>query len=70
MIFVNTTFKGYYPVGTAAVVCAATQEEAADILNKRLEHLAMPQNEPVTPDQMEKFTMVPGNVVILADGNY
>ena len=27
MIFVNTTFKGHYPVGTATVVCAMSQQE-------------------------------------------
>lgn len=67
-IYTNTSFKGHYPVGTAAVVRAENQTEAAAILNSMLQEL---HNLPgdVEPDNMIEFT---DNTIgrILNDGDY
>lgn len=68
MIYTNNTFKGFYPVGSAAVVSAGSPEEAASILENQLRHKGLPQR--VSPDSMKKFNNTPGNCVILNDGEY
>ena len=68
MIFVNTSFAGHYPVGTSAVVCATSKEEAAQILQRTLKHKGLSQE--VLPEHMVKFMAVPGNCSILNDGDY
>lgn len=68
MIFINRKFKGHYPVGTAAVVCAKTPEEAAHYLEVRLRGLGLEQK--ILPEDMERFKSVPGNCNVLNDGNY
>lgn len=70
MIWTNNTFSGHYPVGSAAVVSAKTAEEAAERLNNHLALIGLPQQEPVTPEQMVKFSQTDGNLVVLWDGNY
>ena len=70
MIWFNNTFDDHYPVGTSAIVCAKTKEEAAHLLNKQLEYQGIPQREPVKPEDMKKFVSHEGNVLILNDGNY
>lgn len=68
MIFVNKTFEGHYPTGTSAVVCAPSPEEAAMILQKALKEHGLSQI--VLAKNMVKFTLVPGNCMIINDWNY
>lgn len=66
-VFINTRFKGFYPVGTAAVVVANNVEEACTLLN---EELAARGLDATTVD---KFTQIKTNkpfAEILLDGDY
>ena len=66
-IWTNNTFKGRWPVGTAAVVAAETAEEASKQLNLMLskEHL-----EHTVPSDMQEFDISDGHVRILCIGDY
>jgi hypothetical protein len=66
-IFVNTTFTGFYPVGTAAVVVAENKEQAAEILSASLKELHL---EPVTAEDMIQISTKNPGAFILCDGNY
>jgi hypothetical protein len=65
MTYTNNTFKGHYPVGSAAVMQADSQEEAARNLECLLSQAGLPQK--IEPETMILLTE-PG--VILCDGNY
>ena len=68
-IYSCTTFKGRWPVGTAAIVRAKSKEEAAHKMNSALAEANLHQDEPVTPEQMHKFKKSQ-DVDILRDGDY
>ena len=70
MIWHNTTFKGHYPVGTAALVSVRTAEDAAKLLNTQLEYQGLKQDKPVEAKDMHRFINHEGHVLILNDGNY
>lgn len=70
MIWVNTSFKGHYPVGTAAIVSARNAEDAAKFLTKQLEYHGLKQDNPVEVKDMTRFINHEGHVLILNDGNY
>lgn len=59
MIWTCNSFTGFWPVGTAAVVRAATADEASTILADALRKQGLPQEEPFE-----------GDVAILCDGDY
>jgi hypothetical protein len=61
-----TSFKGHYPVGTAAVVRGANAEEAAKRLNEELKEIGLEGN--VQAKDLELFRAE--DVRILNDGNY
>lgn len=65
MIYVNTNFKGHWPVGTVAVVIADSQEKAAEILSKKLSEAGLEQGVP-----LKDMRLLEGDCEILADGNY
>lgn len=66
-IYTNNTFEGYWPVGSAAVVCAADEEEAAAMLNVHLATYGPEQSKPVEAKDMKRFDQ---GVRVLWDGNY
>ena len=66
-IWTNNKFKGYWPVGTAAVVIADSPEQAADYLNVFLAEKNLPDCK---PDQFEEMPFIDGEVRILNDGEY
>lgn len=67
-IYTCHTFKGHWPVPTAAVVVANSSEMAAALLNESLEQAGLSGD--VLPDQMDLLdTRLPA-VKILSDGNY
>jgi hypothetical protein len=68
-IYTCTGFKGLWPVGTSAVVRAKSKEEAAHKMNAALSEASLPQDEPVTPEQMHKFKKSQ-DVDILQSGDY
>ena len=68
-IYSCTSFKGRWPVGTAAIVRAKSKEEAAHKMNSALAEANFHQDEPVTSEQMHKFKKSQ-DVDILRDGDY
>jgi hypothetical protein len=68
-IYTNTTFDGIWPVGTAAIIRAENQEEAAKLLNNVLEERQLVQDSPVAAEDMVEFTG-DKTCVILLDGDY
>lgn len=66
-IWTNNSFKGFYPVGTAAVIVAESKKKAVNYLDKALKEIGL---EKSCPDDMKELLIVEGNVQILHDGNY
>ena len=65
--FTNISFVGHWPVGTAAVVHAEDERQAASLLETALEKAGLPQK--IDPAMMVEIPQ--GEcAVILADGNY
>jgi len=67
--YINTTFGGHYPVGTAAVVRANDKEEAVKLLNNKLESSGLKGD--VEQWQLTCISdAVENGAIILCDGNY
>lgn len=66
-VWTHNRFKGFWPVGTAAVVVAETREEAGYILNEQLDRMGLPFCD---PDQFEEVPLENGVVRVLRDGEY
>ncbi len=68
-VFTCNSFKGHYPVGTAAVIQAKTEEEARHLL---LKHLIEVEELPNNAEDILLEELPPGEytVVILANGEY
>lgn len=69
-VWTNVTFRGHWPVGTAAIVVAETAERAAYFLNKQLDSQGLRQVPPIPADEMVEVDTTKVNVVILLDGEY
>lgn len=67
-VFTNTHFRGHYPVGTAAVVVAETVEHAAELLEKQLKAIGLPQH--VLVEHMNELDTSSASVRVLRDGDY
>ncbi len=65
-----TSFHGFYPVGTAAVVVAESRERAAENLNEVLERNGLKQPVPLQPSDFLELGTDREIVYILRDGNY
>lgn len=66
-VFVNTTFRGVYPVGTSAIVVAKNAQEAAEMLTEEVSWIRKQTIDAV--DMIEVKTKVP-SVTILQSGDY
>jgi hypothetical protein len=67
-IYINTDFRGHWPVGTAAVVTADTPERAAQLLEVALAARGLIQ--PVKAEDMRMYGPKHESVEILLDGDY
>ncbi|CUR70308.1 hypothetical protein [Achromobacter xylosoxidans] len=67
-VYINTDFRGHWPVGTAAVVVADTPDRAAKLLEKALDERGLVQVIP--PVHMVPISHTCESVAILCDGNY
>lgn len=63
-----TGFRGYWPVGTAAVVVAYSRGKAAKALEEKLAEIGLAQI--IDPIRMVKVDPNLEHVLILHDGNY
>jgi len=68
-VFVSNDFTGHYPVGSAAVIVAADEDEALDRLVSALESKGLPQTQPGRPTVRE-INLTEESVEILVDGDY
>lgn len=64
-VFTNKSFKGHWPVPTAAVVIADSRGEAAILLEDMLRSVGLEQR--VEPQEMDEMT---SGVAILSNGDY
>lgn len=67
-IYLQTDFRGHWPVGTAAVVVADTPERAAQLLEAALDLRGLVQVIP--PESLLPVNDEREFVEILCDGNY
>ena len=67
-VWTNNMFKGFWPVGTAAVVVVNTSEEAAMYLNEQLKTFKL--KETAYAKDMHKVPLIKDTVIMLNDGNY
>lgn len=67
-VFTCTTFSGFYPVGTAAVIVAPNSKEAKEQLEAALAAKGLPQKIKLNDlKEIETFSV---GTYILCDGNY
>lgn len=67
-VFVNTGFKGFYPVGVSAVVVAANVDLACELLNAQL--VARGLEPSAKPEQFTEIDSTQAGAFVLNDGNY
>lgn len=67
-VYVCNQFTGHYPVGTAAVVVAESQEHAATLLNDQLVIQGLKGD--ANANMMALVMQTSPQAVILCDGNY
>jgi len=67
-IYINKSFEGYYPVGTAAVIIADSAKDAVIMLNEQLTDASLPASARL--EDMIEVPFIEGTVAILNDGNY
>ncbi len=67
-IFTIKNFPGVWPVGTAAVVVADDEDEAAELLNAALKANGMPAR--VKGVNFETLDITHNHALILNDGDY
>jgi len=68
-VWTITGFEGFYPVGTAAVVVAASAVEAAMLLRTVLANAGLVVSG-IKPEHFELLCTNRPSVVVLNDGNY
>lgn len=67
-VWTTTDFAGHYPVGVAAVVCADTAMQAAELLNVQLRARGLAGD--ATAEGMQRFVTSKPGCEILSDGDY
>jgi len=67
-VYVCNQFTGHYPVGTAAVVVAESQQHAAELLNEQCKREGLPGD--ANANGMALVMQDKPQTVILCDGNY
>ena len=67
-VFTNTTFTGYYPVGTSAIVVASGAAIAVRTINTALERRGLKGD--VEKQDMLEVDLDYRSVRVLNDGNY
>lgn len=67
-VYTCTTFRGFFPASTAAIVAAHTRKQAVTILNARLKaHGLRPD---VAVDDLQLVDTTRPGAAILCDGEY
>ena len=66
--FYITGFKGYYPVGTSAIVTAETKKLAKQYLEKELKDMGLEQR--IYDCDLTELQGQKSQVLVLCDGDY
>ena len=66
-VFVNTSFRGHYPVGTSAVVIAKNAQEAAEMLTVEVSAI---RTQTIKAEDMIEVKSRIASVTILQSGDY
>ena len=67
-VYACNQFEGHWPVGSAAVVVASSQQHAADVLNSQLRQQGLKGD--ATANAMALVVRDAPQAVVLCDGNY
>ena len=67
-IFTCNDFDGFYPVGTAAVIIAETEDKAREMMTEALKQRQLGGTNPQFT--LKRLAGNKPNVLILCDGNY
>lgn len=67
-VYINNSFTGHWPVGTAAVVVAQNSVMAAEMLEEELKKQDLSQK--IDPKAMERLSTYRPSVTILNNGDY
>lgn len=67
-VWLNKAFDGHWPVGTSAVIVAASKAEAASLLEAELARIGLSQR--VDPQTMTELCVDSPCALVLQDGNY
>lgn len=67
-VYTANEFKGFFPVGTAAVVVAKDMTHAAELLNAELKRIGLPES--VKPTDFSEVSKTHACAYVLQDGNY
>lgn len=66
-VFYSNDFRGFYPVGTSAVIVARDLDEAYVLLTNKLVGMGLGVGNDFTVKELPTDSM---HVVVLQDGNY
>ena len=69
-VFTHTGFRGYYPVGTSAVIVARDRGHAKRLLLAALPDELKAENQDLDISLFEEVDTSKPNAVILQDGDY
>lgn len=69
-VYTCTEFKGYWPVGTCAVVVAENRSHAAHLLTLQIIAQGLPKQMPLSHEDMIEIDTTVQGATILLDGNY
>ena len=70
-VFICTTFRGHWAVGTAAVIVAESEVDAIESLLAKCEESFIPQNqEDINNIDVKELDVLTPGTTILNDGNY
>jgi hypothetical protein len=69
-VYTCTAFKGHYPVGTSAIVVAENRSHAAHLLTLQIIANSLPEQMPLSFEDMVEVDLTICGATILNDGNY
>jgi hypothetical protein len=69
-LFTCTDFTGHWPVGTAAIVLAADEDAARELLRALLAESGLGRQNENEPLKLTEIDINTANAIILNDGNY
>ncbi len=67
-VYTCTTFEGHYPVGSAAVIVAESEEQARELLDAELKRHGLKHSTP--DDALELLDTSRSQAIVLNDGDY